>query len=396
MIKNIIFDFGKVLVDYDYLPTLTNIFGNKTTAQKFLNKYIADQWPERLDLEEKPFSELISDLQKAMPEYASEILLFGRHYTDFVTNEIEGMHDLLLRLKKEGLNLYGLTNWCSKVYDTINKFPIFKLLDGWVISSEEHIIKPDKRIYKRICDKFHLNPKECVFTDDREENIKAAEKYGMYGIVFTDSKQYEDKLISIIASTTTEQDKCMAGLLYDCHSPIFIERKSKATDWMQKYNNLPYSKRSKRYEMISKQFGSVGSNVSIADGIIIGFGDNIHIGSNVSINYNCILNDCNEIIIGNNVLIAPGVQINTASHPVLAEERLTQNWNYSTGEYRWRTYSKPVKIGNNCWIGANVTILGGVSIGDNAVVAAGAVVTKDVPANSLVGGVPAKIIKHLH
>ena len=217
----------------------------------------------------------------------------------------------------------------------------------------------------------------------------------MHGIVFSNTKQYEKDLTKIIASTTTEQDKCMAGLLYDCHSPIFIERKAKATDWMQKYNTLPYSERAKRYEMIRKQFGSVGTNVSVADGIIIGFGDNIHIGNNVSINYNCILNDCNEITIGNNVLIAPGVQINTASHPVPADERLTANWDPKSGEYRWRTYSKPIKIGNNCWVGANVTILCGVTIGDNAVVAAGAVVIKDVPANTLVGGVPAKNIKKI-
>ena len=193
----------------------------------------------------------------------------------------------------------------------------------------------------------------------------------------------------------TEQEKCMAGELYDCHSSEFIEGKARATDWMQRYNALPYSERGKRYSMLKEQFGSVGTNVSVADGIIIGFGQNIHIGNNVSINYRCILNDCNRIIIGNDVLIAPGVQINTASHPVSMDERLTKDWNPSSGEYRWRTYAKPITIGNGCWIGANATILGGVTIGDGAVVAAGAVVTKDVEPHTLVGGVPAKFIKKI-
>lgn len=191
----------------------------------------------------------------------------------------------------------------------------------------------------------------------------------------------------------TEQDKCMAGLLYNCHDAIFIERKARATEWMQRYNALPYDDRAQRYHMLCEQLGGVGDNVSVADGIIIGFGDNIYIGNNVSINYRCILNDCNTIRIGNDVLIAPGVQINTASHPVKLSERLTPGWQQGSAEYRWRTYARPITIGDGCWIGANATILGGVTIGNGAVVAAGAVVTADVAPHTLVGGVPAHLIR---
>ena len=191
----------------------------------------------------------------------------------------------------------------------------------------------------------------------------------------------------------TEQDKCMAGELYNCHDAIFIERKARATEWMQRYNALPYNDRAQRYHMLCEQLGGVGDNVSVADGIIIGFGDNIYIGNNVSINYRCILNDCNTIRIGNDVLIAPGVQINTPSHPVRLAERLTPGWQPGMAEYRWRTYARPITIGDGCWIGANATILGGVTIGCGAVVAAGAVVTDDVAPHTLVGGVPAHIIR---
>ena len=190
-----------------------------------------------------------------------------------------------------------------------------------------------------------------------------------------------------------EQDKCMAGELYNCHDAIFIERKARATEWMQRYNALPYNDRAQRYRMLCEQLGGVGDNVSVADGIIIGFGDNIYIGNNVSINYRCILNDCNTIRIGNDVLIAPGVQINTASHPVRLAERLTPGWRPGMAEYRWCTYARPITIGDGCWIGANATILGGVTIGNGAVVAAGAVVTADVAPHTLVGGVPAHIIR---
>lgn len=193
----------------------------------------------------------------------------------------------------------------------------------------------------------------------------------------------------------TEYEKCMAGEFYDCHSPEFIERKTKAAKWMARYNSVPYEERSKRYEMLKEYFGSVGTNVSVGEGVIVDFGDNIYIGNNVSINYRCILIACNRINIGNDVLIAPGVQLNTASHPVELDNRLTPDWDPTSGEYRWRTYAKPITIGNGCWIGANSTIIAGVTIGDGAVVAAGAVVTKDVAPRTLVGGVPAKVIKNL-
>ncbi len=404
MIKNLIFDFGKVLVDYDYFFILDQIFATHEQALDFYRHLMDDRWNERLDRMDRTFEQVIADMQQAMPQWHDEIQQFGDRYTEFVLGEIKGMRALLVKLKAEGYRLYGLTNWSSRVYVTMTQYPIFQLLDDRIISSDEHLVKPNADIYERTCQKLGLKAEECVFADDKMENIVAAREYGMFGICFKDAVQYEKELREIIAGNggcrpadyvMTEQDKCMAGELYDCHSPVFIERKSQATNWMQQYNSLPYADRNKRYGMIREQFGSVGTNVSVADGIIIGFGDNIHIGNNVSINYRCILTDCNSIVIGSDVLIAPGVQMNTASHPTPLDERLTKNWNPKSGEYRWRTFAKPIVIGDGCWIGANATIIGGVTIGEGAVVAAGAVVTKDVAPHTLVGGVPAKFIKNL-
>ena len=140
----------------------------------------------------------------------------------------------------------------------------------------------------------------------------------------------------------TELEKCMAGEWYDCHDPIFIERKAQASQWCARYNSTPYSQRSTRYAMLKEQFGAVGNNVSVGDEFICGFGNNIYIGNNVSINLRCMLIDCNKITIGNNVLIAPGAQINTSTHPVELADRLTPDWNPESGEYRWRTYALPI------------------------------------------------------
>ena len=193
----------------------------------------------------------------------------------------------------------------------------------------------------------------------------------------------------------TEEEKCMAGMLYDCHDESFIKRKTRAMVWCERYRSIPYERRGERYALLKEIFQSVGTNVSVADDFVCGFGDNIRIGSNVSVNYRCTFIDCNTITIGNDVLIAPGVQINTASHPVRLSERLTEGWHEGDTQYRWRTYARPVVIGNGVWIGAGAVILGGVTIGDGAVVAAGAVVTKDVAPGTLVGGVPARKIKDI-
>ena len=112
------------------------------------------------------------------------------------------------------------------------------------------------------------------------------------------------------------------------------------------------------------------------------FGRHIQIGKNVFINHACTFLDLGGIVIEDDVLIAPKVSIITENHPVNPKERKILDL-------------KSVTIKRNVWIGANATILPGVTVGENSVVAAGAVVTKDVPANTLVGGIPAKIIKEI-
>ena len=190
-----------------------------------------------------------------------------------------------------------------------------------------------------------------------------------------------------------EFEKCMAGEFYDCHDSVFLEGKARATRWMQQYNSLPYERRSERYEMIRSLFGRVGVNCSVGDDFICGFGCNIFLGDNVSINYRCMLIDCNTITIGSNVLIAPGVQINTATHPVDWRDRRNPDHDVNPAAYFCKTQAKPIKIGDGCWIGAGVIIIGGVTLGDNVTVAAGAVVTRSFPSGCLIGGVPARVIR---
>lgn len=112
------------------------------------------------------------------------------------------------------------------------------------------------------------------------------------------------------------------------------------------------------------------------------FGENIHIGKNVFVNHACTFMDRGGITLEDNVLIGPKVNLITTSHPISAAERRA-------------TISQPIVIKKGAWIGVGATILPGVTIGENSVVAAGAVVSKDVADNTIVGGVPAKFIKNI-
>ena len=198
MIKNLIFDFGKVLVDYDFEAFFRKYIPDSECCQAFTPVLYNEELQQLLDREERPFEVIMEEWIEQNKEFEQEIRYFNEHYPEIVTNEVEGMYELLTKLKAEGYKFYGLTNWCSKVHETMAQFPIFKLLDGQIISSEEHVIKPEPEIYQRLFTKFNLKAEECIFADDRAENIEGGRLLGMNGIVFKDAKQYERELRELL------------------------------------------------------------------------------------------------------------------------------------------------------------------------------------------------------
>ena len=198
MIRNIILDFGKVLVDYDFDIFFRRYVPDENRRKQFVPILYNDGLTPVVDWGEKPFEEIVDDLIAENPEFEPELRIFSEHYPDLIIGEIPGMKNLLKRLKTEGFKLYGLSNWCSKVYITMEQYDIFNLLDGYIISSEVHKIKPEPGIYQSLFDRFSLKPEECVFADDKEENVEASIKEGMPAIVFKNAEQFEAELRKLL------------------------------------------------------------------------------------------------------------------------------------------------------------------------------------------------------
>lgn len=182
----------------------------------------------------------------------------------------------------------------------------------------------------------------------------------------------------------TEKQKMLAGEMYNPLDKVLMAEREQAKLLFQKINSLDETQKEQRKLLLYKLFGKAGKNLWVEPPFYCDYGYNISVGYNVFMNYNCCILDVMPVTLGNRVMLAPNVQIYTATHPLHARER-------NSG----KEFAKPISIGDDVWIGGGAIICPGVTIGHRVVIAAGAVVTKDVPDDVLVGGNPAKVIKKI-
>lgn len=182
----------------------------------------------------------------------------------------------------------------------------------------------------------------------------------------------------------TQKERMDAGMVYFCNTPELMEEQCRCLDKLFEFNQTRPTEQEKRARLMKELLGSVGEGCYIELPFHANWGRNVHFGNHVYANFNLTLVDDTDIFVGDYVMFGPNVTVATAGHPVQPDLRR-----------RAAQFNVPVTIGNNVWIGANAVILPGVHIGDNSVIGAGSVVTKDIPENVVAVGNPCRILREI-
>lgn len=181
----------------------------------------------------------------------------------------------------------------------------------------------------------------------------------------------------------TEQEKQHSGDLYDPGDPEVVRLQTQCLERLYDFNATRPSQGEERARLLREMLAEVGEGCYIEPPLRSNFGGHhVHFGHHVYANFNLTLVDDTHIYVGDCTMIGPNVTIATAGHPVLPELR-----------ERGLQYNMPVRIGRNCWIGAGAVILPGVTIGDNTVVGAGSIVTRDLPSDVVAVGNPCRVLR---
>jgi hypothetical protein len=183
----------------------------------------------------------------------------------------------------------------------------------------------------------------------------------------------------------SEKDKQHTGEVYFPGDPEILKEQVQYQEKLYDYNQTRPSEQEKRTNLLKEMFAEIGENCYIEPPFRANFGGHhCHFGKNIYVNYNLTAVDDTHIYVGDNTMIAPNVILASAAHPLDPEERR-----------KGYQYNKPVHIGKNCWLGAGVIVVPGVSIGDDTVIGAGSVVTKDIPSGVVAVGNPCRVIKEI-
>ncbi len=184
----------------------------------------------------------------------------------------------------------------------------------------------------------------------------------------------------------TDKQKIKSGKLYLPNGEEIMAEQLSCLDKLYDFNLTRPSELEKRENMLREMFAEIGEGCYIEPPLHANWGGkNVHFGKNVYANFNLTLVDDGDIFVGDYTMLAPNVVLATAGHPILPELR----------EKAYQ-YNLTVKIGKNCWLGAGVVVLPGVTVGDNSVIGAGSVVTKDIPPNVIAVGNPCRVLRKIN
>lgn len=202
MIKNIVFDLGNVILKESPSIVLENTELTKEEIQNIKNKFFAN-WKE-LDLGNETLAEHLNKcgLENYINENVKEKILNYYKYRPFNNDIIE----LMNTLKNKNYNIFILSNNNKEAYKYLQKLPMFKSVDGWIVSCDYHMLKPNKEIYVKLFENFNVKPEECYFIDDKKENIEIGIMLGMNGFRFDGEIQKLDELMDDMRKNNIELD----------------------------------------------------------------------------------------------------------------------------------------------------------------------------------------------
>ncbi len=182
----------------------------------------------------------------------------------------------------------------------------------------------------------------------------------------------------------TELEKLRKGKTYRMDDPEIVQIHHRAAALCQQFNAMGITEEEERDKVLHLLFGSAGKNLSIKPGFFCDMGVNLRVGDDFLTNYNVTILDMAPVTIGNNVWLGPSVGIFAVAHPMDAAGRKAK-----------LGIAKPITLGDNVWVGGNASILMGVNIGNNVIIGAGSVVTRDIPDNAVAVGNPARVVRYI-
>ena len=189
----------------------------------------------------------------------------------------------------------------------------------------------------------------------------------------------------------TEEERIFRGELFASEEPELVEKKRRAHRLSQKYNETVEDDAEVREAILRELLGELGEGVCMLGPVRFHYGCHTRVGNHCFMNFNFTVQDDALVTIGDHCNFGPNVTIVTPLHPMVAAERTRLRT--ADGTERRLCWARPVRIGNQCWFGAGVTVCPGVTVGDGCVIGAGSVVTRDIPANSFAAGVPCRVIR---
>ncbi len=192
-LKNIIFDFGGVLIDWNPAYLYRKVFNKEEEMNYFLDNVCKPDWNVLQDAG-RPLAEAIAMKQQEFPRYKEEIAMFYGRWGEMLGGTFEENIRLIKPLK-EKYKIYGLTNWSAETLPiAMERYDFFRDMDGMVVSGEEKLVKPDKKLYQILLDRYSIKPSESLFIDDNIENVKAAKAMGFHTIHLTEDVNLEQEL----------------------------------------------------------------------------------------------------------------------------------------------------------------------------------------------------------